>query len=638
MKPRFRLLQVNAQTATRICAAVAIAILASFGALASHASASAPLVVGASMPPAYEGSDYAAQIAVTGGTPPYTYTPESSLPLGLFLKSTGIVYGIAQTENANGEFIIKVTDSSKAPQSVTRTVALPIFPELAVCTPSGSSAATLAWLKGTYALELEQVNDYGSEILGWSIGTFAADGKGHITGGIFDLNNPTSSGPEHDTLTGTYAIGASGRGQINVTIPETGGLSEARSYCIAVDSLSGGVAGAGQMIEDDTYDTIAHGRFFAQGISSPAESSVKGSYVFGLQGEMMDVKNNADRNALAGVITLDGKGNVTAGQMDWSYDTTAAEGVLTNHYESEIPLSGKYIMASTGRGTMTLEADTSSGKKSLDFIFYVAGKNQILMLSSNAGYDSADPADDTAVVEGSGYLTATATFNKATLKGPSIITSQGLASNNGSNISYGRLIQAGIWTWDGNGNLTGNEDKNSAGSVVTAEQDSIRATYKVDSNGYAALSPTNVLTAPNFYLAGPNMGFGVQANSSVNLYQLENQTVPSGGFTAKSISGIYSTGSLWLSYLNQPAESGEITVSSSAGTFDYDIDLDYEGAITPGESLSVSYEANADGRFQTPKTGLAGKAIYIVSPKKAYEIDLDDQPTTTLYELNFFEP
>ncbi len=57
-----------------------------------------------------------------------------------------------------------------------------------------------------------------------------------------------------------------------------------------------------------------------------------------------------------------------------------------------------------------------------------------------------------------------------------------------------------------------------------------------------------------------------------------------------------------------------------------------------GQTLSVGYAANADGRFQTPQTGVASKAVYFVSPQKAYVIDIGAfAADTTLYELNLFE-
>jgi hypothetical protein len=600
------------------------------------ATNSTPLTVNSTIAPGYVDADYLADILVTGGTPPYTYSGESRLPEGLFLKSDGAVYGIPQQQEGETSFTIKVTDSSQPARAVTTGISMNIYAAPSQCTPTGSSSTTLAWLKGAYSFETEDVDLAGSGKLSGILGILTADGKGNVSGGFYDWNSPYFTGEMQGTFSGTYAIGASGRGIVNLTLP-VDGLNVNHAYCIALDSMSGDVAGAGQMIEADTSDIIAHGRFYALGSTTPSPSSLKGTWVFGLQGNLLDANFNMDRTAIAGFVTLDGAGHVTAGQWDYSADETGAGGVLTNEYQAAVPLSGSYTMASSGRGIINLQADTPNGPQELDFITYVAGPNKILLLTANADYDENIDAF-APIVEGIGILSTGATFTNSDLNGPSIITSQGLSVDTGNDLSYGRLVQAGIWTWDGNGNLSGSEDKNSAGSVVTALQDSIKATYKVDSNGYATLTPTNVETAPNFYLVGANDGFGVQANNSVNLYRLEDQIVPSGGYTATSIQGTFSRGSLWFSYADQTAESGIAAVNNSAANFAYDMDENSQGVIQIGQSSTVTYQANANGRFQTPATGVAGSAIYFVSPQKAYAIDLNsDSAFSTLFELNFFQ-
>jgi hypothetical protein len=71
------------------------------------------------------GTAYVEQVSAIGGKSPYTFSlvPGSTLPQGIFLRSTGRVDG---TTNQDGTvaFEVRVTDSDDPPQVVTRTLQL----------------------------------------------------------------------------------------------------------------------------------------------------------------------------------------------------------------------------------------------------------------------------------------------------------------------------------------------------------------------------------------------------------------------------------------------------------------------------------------------------------------------------------
>jgi hypothetical protein len=591
------------------------------------------LIINPSLPPAYVGTAYSSQISVNGGAGPYTWmlAGASTPPAGLKLTTGGEVEGTPTTKDSSFTFNVKVTDSSSPKRTGTATISLPVYGPVAECTPPLTpSLALQERLKGTYSFHGEQVPLNPGGVGNWILGAFTADGTGNLKGGIFDANGPSASTITQGTFTGTYLVGPDDRGIMTISILPTSGEPFNKTNCFALDSFTSGVAGAGQMVEDDGDDTVTHSRFFAQGGAGFTESSVKGSWAFGMQGAKIDSNDNEVRATIAGYLKLDGAGNITGGEADFSTDSSESSGGLQNTYSSQVPITGAYTLASTGRGTMSFTFTLNGQKHTGSFVFYVAGPNQLLLLNSQPGLDPSNSEDNNAVLVGRAFLRTTSTFNDATLNGASVYISQGLSD---TGPSIGRKIQAGILNWDGKGGVKGSADKNDGGTVTLAPDNAFSADYAVDAEGRVTL--TNAGNHPPiFYLAGPNQGFGVDASSSVNFNQIENQTVPAGGFTADSYSGGYSVGSLWYGFMQETAFSGEETSEDATETVNGTEDTNTQGMIAVDQTFSFTYAPAATGRFLKYKGSDAIGAIYLVSPTKAYTIDISGKPWSTLIEAN----
>ncbi len=118
------------------------------GATSNTASTSCPAPVGPptiptmTFAPAYVGVPYSITLAVTGGLPPYTWSPESALPPGLTLNtSTGVVSG---TPTTAGSWTVQYTVSDSDGYVIPGTLTLPINPAPAAPTPATATATTVS--------------------------------------------------------------------------------------------------------------------------------------------------------------------------------------------------------------------------------------------------------------------------------------------------------------------------------------------------------------------------------------------------------------------------------------------------------------------------------------------------------------
>jgi hypothetical protein len=608
------------------------------------------------------GTSGAAKFTINAAKPVITSLSPNSITAGesaftLTINGSGFVSGAKASWNSTAlttTFKSAVELTAQVPATL---IATPTTASITVTTSGGASApatftvvsasgpmcandgAKNANLDGVYSFQFGQIGLTTSDEPSQNLGAFTADGKGNITAGLSDSNGPYFATEEQDTFTGTYSVGSDNRGLL--TLNYTGGSTA--YLCFALDSFSSGVAGSGRLVSDQTNSEIDSGAFYAQGSSNIGLGTVKGSWTLGVQGMKLDSANSQElRGAAAGYAALDGNGNVTAGELDMSQDEYVSN-ALTNSYKPKIAVSGgSYTLADTGRGTLTLNY---AGGGTGDFIFYVAGPSQILLLTSDPGAQGTN-----GVFAGKAYLRPTSiTFDNATLDGKSVFVAQAVSETNSTEYNN-RLVQAGIFDWLGKGTYTASYDQNDAGTVsllkTVASSD-----YSVDSVGRVTISGTSPSTFA--YLAGPNEGFAVAGNLGVTFTYFQSQTVPNAGFSASSFDGAYSQGSLWYTYQQQKVDSGEV-LSNGAGLLSGNLDVapvlggvvdaaplrpgvpgpDLRRPIPLDVGVDETYTPVSTGRFIVDNGTVPSKVLYIVSPDKAYAIDISGAAWLPLEEFN----
>jgi hypothetical protein len=215
------------------------------------------------------------------------------------------------------------------------------------------------------------------------------------------------------------------------------------------------------------------------------------------------------------------------------------------------------------------------------------------------------------------------------LKGTYVYVDNGISDNNSTGYNQ-RDVEAGILTFDGIGSVTKSSDSNDAGTVHLAGDTVKLGTYSVDSNGRVTSGDA---PGPNFYLVGPDQGFGVAGTLSAPLVYFEKQSVPTGGFTLSSFDGKYSTGTFWYGFPLQNATSG-VGTANGAGTFLGTVDLNKDGNVTVKEAYNETYTAAASGRFVLKNGSQPWAALYMVSPTKGYTIDISGKEWEPLQVFN----
>lgn len=381
-----------------------------------------------------------------------------------------------------------------------------------------------ASLNGTYVFFASRPDNSSGSGFFYRAGTFIADGKGSITGGI----NDASAGSAGTLGSGSYTIGADGRGSL--TFADDGGTHK---FSFALTSNS-----RGQLIGFDT--DLAISGFIRRQDSTAASAAPTGTYVFGLSGD------SAGPAAAVGQITF---GSTVTGTED-----SNTNGVVT----TGTGLTGSMNVGNGGRGTLQLNTS--------NYAVYIVDASTLVL----ADIDAAG-----ARLAGTAYAQS-GTFTIASLG-----TSAYLLSGVTSGTAPQAYAQAGRFDTNSSGSFSGGVfDSNTAGaSPVLNSPFGTSASYTLDSTGRGTIS--NGTSNFIFWLASPRQGVILQSDSgnvATGLILQQQTGIPSvtGGF-ALANSGTDATGA------TAQASDAQLTIAAfgqSSGTQD----INLGGATTPSSS------------------------------------------------------
>jgi hypothetical protein len=541
--------------------------------------APAPLTITTtSLPEAIEGKAYSQTMQASGGTPPYswTVTSGSTLPSWLTL-SAATLSGTPATDGAF-PFSLTVTDSGKpTAQSKSQSYTLTVATANAACGTGHESM-----MHGQYAFSLRgytAANASGAFLA--AIGSFTADGNGHITAGKVDANS-LAGGVQSGSITASgssYSVGSDNRGCATIVSPF-------RTFTVRfslADATSGPSAG-GALEEWDPSPApyIAVGKLLLQK-NIPAKLPA-GSWVFQQSGTWYNGTYCPPmcRTGVVGVVQADGNGNFTDGEYDSSIlGTVSTYTNLTGTYTNADPITGRFAQATTIKGKTSNRVD------------YLVSGTRFLELVSDAVTTGAntDLVGEAELRSGAATVNGTLVYYAAGNDGNYIFTHFGLIT-----ITSPNTLTLRFWEDD-------------AGTWGTPAPATLTCNYSIDTYGRLGVtrgSPcftfggTNALS---IYLTGPNTGPMMFFDRGVTLSRLEPQTATT------LTSGSYFFGTVFdVPEYPEATQTGvaAVTAGGYTGTVDIMSSASPQGGQPIGETLTI----NSDGTFSTSENvGVVSGAI-----------------------------
>ena len=394
------------------------------------------------------------------------------------------------------------------------------------CTPTpklctvAKAALVTSRVNGTYAFQFSGFDGNGATAL---TGTFTAGTNGAITSGTAELLN--SSGWAKRSITGSYnPITASDPNSNNAGVLTITGPAP-NKFQVALDG-----AGDIKMIETDGQGT---GSGVAE-IASNFNTTVDQTFAFGFTG----VDSSGNRVGYAGLIPMDGSGNIVGGSLDVNDNGHSSNSVCA---AAPCTVTGTYQEAG-GIGQLSLTAPIS-----MHFDFFVASgtankTDPLTLYAISTDPDATHPAvSGTMVLQDSSL-----TYDKTALKGNSVSALTGV---NGGNTNVALILGAA----DGNGTIAGQFDQNNAGTIITVPSSLTAAafSYTYAPTGSTGRYTIQMLGNPDatpvvsplpfvLYASGANRGFLLdQSSLSVMTGTINPQGVGGGNFGPTELPGTF---------------------------------------------------------------------------------------------------
>ena len=525
-----------------------------------------------SLPGGNVGWVYSTYVKAKGGVQPYTWSVISgSLPAGLTLNpNDGSISG-TPTASGTANFTIQVADSETPAATLSQALSIAITNCVDTALNGQYAFLTNGWKGATEANS--------------AVGSFAADGAGHILGGILDLADQAKAPQLDIAFTGTYCGSSNNLVVINLT-PSGGGSA---TFAATLDSTGNGHI----MRYDGTSTDISSGLLRKQQTTAFSTGEITGNYAFGVVG----ADQNSNRFAVAGEMTANGSASFS-GEAD--YDSGCSSGSCSGNVGNTTLISSNFNVASTGRGTASISF--AGPATTIDFVFYVVNSSEMLMMA----VDTQTPP----MIMAGQVLKQSGSFTDASLNGNSVIELQGLDLSSTPAVSD---AQIGIINASGTGTFSGTLDDNDGGTVTSQN---VSGTYAVTpSTGRVALSGAGT-HPPVFYLINPNQAFVVGTDNQVTFGMMQPLTGSS--FTNASLNGNYYGGSQPPASTNVSTEADQVHadgVGNFTGTSDNNSSGCGTGNACPNSSTlaAATYAVGSNGRVVVSQGATQIGIMYMIS-------------------------
>ena len=491
------------------------------------------------------------------------------------------------------------------------------------CTIAKATIVGSRLASGTYAFQFNGYDNNGKPVA--VAGTFDAT-NGSVTGGT-ETETTVAGTSTHAISGGSYTPSSADPKNSNNsgTLTLTTGAFP-NQFIVVMDG-----AGDMQLIESDGHG-VGAGIVQKQG-SNPGFGTSNQTYAFGFAGS----DPGGARVGMAGLVPIDGSGNVSGGVMDVNDN-----GNTTNVCGSApCNLAGSYTYNSnTNVGHFTLTSGTTQ-----HFDFYLAGgatnaNNPLTIFAI-----STDPVDaNHPTVSGTMVLQdSSKTYDTAGLTGQSISALVG--ANNNVSLTLGQT--------DGKGTFVGIFDQNNAGTVLT--QANFPATggpnytysaagpssnqndgrYTIQMLGNPTASPAVPPLPFILYASGANRGFLLdQSSTAVMTGPME--AIPNklaGLISPANMPGTF--GLTIIQNANPSLDPADYFAANLLLTSPGNLVYNVTGTQNPGlQTVTGTYILNdglASGSYTLTAPAKLKYAMYAVDTTRFYLIGIDSGVTSPLY-------
>jgi hypothetical protein len=365
--------------------------------------------------------------------------------------------------------------------------------------PPPAGTFSNASLKGQYAFLMS-----GTELCGGlstpftRAGSFTADGNGHITGGLEDVNVCTGVFTLQFTNS-PYSIMADGRGTLSLT--NTTGTT---NYSITLSSAIQG------LIAQTDVNSTATGSFQRQNAAAFSNPAIANGYVFDFAG----INARKNPQSIIGRFTADGAGGINTGLFD-----SNEAGIASN--QQLFPTGAFYRLDTNGDGTNFGRGTASIAGH--NFAFYMVDGTRLKLL----GTDFPD------AFSGEAFAQQNISFTAASLN-------SGFAFLLGGSRLNGPIATAGRFTADGAGNITNVVlDENDSGHITLLPNGTVTGSYTVDTNklGGGTLTWTDSKVPGSFVFI-----FYLMSPTEAVFQEIDNGITSDGTFLAQTAGPISAAG------------------------------------------------------------------------------------------------
>lgn len=423
------------------------------------------------------------------------------------------------------------------------------------------------------------------------IGSFTADGNGHLTNGLSDTNNSTGYPITKRAFIGTYQLHGDNRGTLVFT--DTNGLNPT-TYRFAINDN----ADKGTFVDVSSSGTAAGGMFRKQTTSDFVASKIAGDYAFAFYGNGV----TGEHNAAVGHMHTDGVGTISQGWMNTNSPASTS-------------LSGTFAFSSTtgsanGRGTMSI---TVPNQGTFAAGFYAVNADKLFFLLE----DQADL--DHPLLLGEVRRQVNMPYSTATLNGPCVFYLNGVSQTPGASLALiGQFVAQNSVTNQG-------EFARSDGGTPTLSQTfDFSPSIGSSTTGQVVVSST-VLGTMDFYLVDQNTAFVLMENGGA-VGMIEPQTLPAGGLKTSDLTGRYLVGGTQIPVAGGSEFTGYVSIDGLGGWTSM-VDASSTGypAVDLYNAGTVAVASPTAGRVTMTVTvpTTYNQIIYAATPDRLLILDVD---------------